>query len=161
MLPSLRANVVAMNTARHLKNSCLHLSASVQRLSSGLRLNAAADDVAGLGIRELMRADIATFKQGVRNANDAISMIQVAEGALQVIDEKLIRMKELAEQAATGKLKIHFGAANRSAEDYYYINIGDATLEGLGLRSDTAVASGGMGEVVEPILELFLFSVNG
>ncbi len=145
MLPSLRANVVAMNTARHLKNSCLHLSASVQRLSSGLRLNAAADDVAGLGIRELMRADIATFKQGVRNANDAISMIQVAEGALQVIDEKLIRMKELAEQAATGKLKIHFGAANRSAEDYYYINIGDATLEGLGLRSDTAVASGGNG----------------
>ena len=49
-----------------------------------------------------MRADIASINQGVRNANDAISMIQTADGALQIVDEKLIRMKELAEQAATG-----------------------------------------------------------
>jgi flagellin len=62
----------------------------------------AADDAAGLAIRELMRAEIASLNQGVRNANDAISMIQTADGALGVIDEKLIRMKELAEQAATG-----------------------------------------------------------
>ena len=75
---------------------------STQRLSSGLRINSAADDAAGLAIRELMRTDIAALQQGVRNANDAISLIQTADGALGVIDEKLTRMKELAEQAATG-----------------------------------------------------------
>ncbi|MEF2144793.1 MAG: flagellin, partial [Desulfovibrionaceae bacterium] len=75
---------------------------STRRLSSGLRVGNAADDAAGLAIRELMRADISSLHQGVRNANDAISMIQTADGALQVIDEKLIRMKELAVQAATG-----------------------------------------------------------
>jgi flagellin len=61
-----------------------------------------ADDAAGMAIRELMRSDIAVLNQGIRNASDAISMIQTAEGAMSVIDEKLIRMKELAEQAATG-----------------------------------------------------------
>ena len=71
-------------------------------VNSGLRINSAADDAAGLAIRELMRADVSTLNQGIRNANDAISMIQGADGALAVIDEKLIRMKELAEQAATG-----------------------------------------------------------
>jgi flagellin len=75
---------------------------STRRLSSGLRVGVAADDAAGLAIRELMRADIAAYKQGLRNANDAIYLIQTADGALQIIDEKLIRMKELAEQAATG-----------------------------------------------------------
>ncbi len=68
----------------------------------GLRVNSAADDAAGLAVRELMRSDITSLNQGVRNANDGISMIQTADGALSVIDEKLIRMKELAEQAATG-----------------------------------------------------------
>ena len=95
-------NMMAMNAARNLNASYNRLNKSVQRLSSGLRVNSAADDAAGLAIRELMRADIATLNQGVRNANDAISLIQVADGALGVIDEKLIRMKELAEQAATG-----------------------------------------------------------
>ena len=95
-------NMMAMNAARNLNASYNRLNKSVQRLSSGLRVNSAADDAAGLAICELMRADIATLNQGVRNANDAISLIQVADGALGVIDEKLIRMKELAEQAATG-----------------------------------------------------------
>ena len=95
-------NFMAMNAARNQSVAFRSLSASVRRLSSGLRVGVAADDAAGLAIRELMRSDIAALKQGVRNANDAISMIQVADGALQVIDEKLIRMRELAEQAATG-----------------------------------------------------------
>ncbi|MGE4297871.1 MAG: flagellin [Desulfovibrionaceae bacterium] len=95
-------NMMAMNAARNLSTSYSRLSTSTERLSSGLRVNSAADDAAGLAIRELMRADISTLNQGVRNANDAISMLQTADGALQVIDEKLIRMKELAEQAATG-----------------------------------------------------------
>ena len=72
------------------------------KLSSGLRINSSADDAAGLAVRELMRSDIAVLNQGQRNANDAISMLQTMDGAAQVIDEKLIRMKELAEQSATG-----------------------------------------------------------
>jgi flagellin len=95
-------NMMAMNAARNLNDIYNRLSTSTRRLSSGLRINSAADDAAGLAVREFQRADIAVLNQGIRNAGDGISMIQVAEGAMQVIDEKLIRMKELAEQAATG-----------------------------------------------------------
>ena len=95
-------NLMAANVARNLNTHYGRLQTSTQRLSSGLRINSAADDAAGLAIRELQRADIAALHQGARNANDAISMIQTADGAMGVIDEKLIRMKELAEQAATG-----------------------------------------------------------
>ncbi len=95
-------NLMAMTAARNLRSSYGALGTSVARLSSGLRISSAADDAAGLAVRELMRADIAGLNQGVRNANDAISLIQTADGALGVIDEKLIRMKELATQAATG-----------------------------------------------------------
>ncbi len=95
-------NLMAANVANNLNTHYGNLATSTQRLSTGLRINTAVDDAAGLAIRELMRADIATLHQGARNANDAISLIQTADGALSVIDEKLIRMKELAEQAATG-----------------------------------------------------------
>mgnify|MGYP002311156584 CR=1 FL=1 len=180
-------NQMATQVANTLTSHYGNLSNSVQRLSTGLRINSAADDAAGLAIRELMRTDIAALQQGVRNANDAISLIQTADGALAVIDEKLIRMKELAEQAATGtydstqrlmieseyqamaseitrianatdfngihllngnlssdthngsdltatgKMKIHFGSMNDSAEDYYYIQIGTSTASALGV----------------------------
>ena len=95
-------NLMAMNATRNLQSAYGRLGVSTRRLSSGLRVGTAADDAAGLAIRELMRADIAAVRQGIRNANDAISLLQTADGALQTIDEKLIRMKELAEQAATG-----------------------------------------------------------
>ena len=94
--------MMALNTARNLTDTYGKLSTSIQRLSTGLRVNSAADDAAGLAIREGMRAEVASMQQGIRNAQDGISMIQTAEGALSVVDEKLIRMKELAEQAATG-----------------------------------------------------------
>jgi flagellin len=89
-----------MKAARNLGAIYNSLGKSVERLSSGLRINNAADDAAGLATRELMRADIAATNQGVRNAADALSLVQTADGALGVIDAKLIRMKELAEQAA-------------------------------------------------------------
>jgi len=95
-------NLMAMNAARSLSFTYSRLATSVQRLSSGLRVNSAQDDAAGLAVREMMRTDIRVMNQGVRNANDAISLIQTADGAFSVIDEKLTRMKELAEQAATG-----------------------------------------------------------
>ncbi|SDB04209.1 flagellin [Desulfonatronum thiosulfatophilum] len=102
MAISIYNNLMAGNAARNLSGNYQALGVSTQRLSSGLRINSGADDAAGLAIRELMRAEIASLNQGIRNANDAISMIQTADGALAVIDEKLIRMKELATQAATG-----------------------------------------------------------
>ena len=187
---SIQHNVMADNASRHLGTHYASLARSVERLSSGLRVNRSADDAAGLSIRELMRAQVASLRQGIRNANDAISLIQTADGALSIIDEKLIRMKELAEQAATGtynsdqrlmidqefqamgaeinriatatdfngiklldgslsgshdgsgltstgEVKVHFGTGNDSAEDYYYITIGDASTKGLGLGQAT------------------------
>ena len=99
---AIKNNIMAENAARHLGKSYDALAKSVERLSSGLRINSAKDDAAGLAVRELMRADVAVIKQGSRNAQDAISMLQTMEGALGSIDSILIRMKELAEQAATG-----------------------------------------------------------
>jgi len=95
-------NLMAMAASRNLGATYGMLAKSIARLSSGLRINSAADDAAGLAVREFMRSEIAVLNQGVRNANDAVSMLQTMDGAAQVIDEKLIRMKELAEQAATG-----------------------------------------------------------
>jgi len=115
-------NMMAASASRNLTASYGRLATSIERLSTGLRINSAADDAAGLAIREGMRADIAALRQGIRNAQDGISMIQTAEGALAVIDEKLIRMKELAEQAATGtytreqRLIIHSEFAAMAAE---------------------------------------------
>ena len=99
---AIKNNIMAGNAARHLGKAYDNLSTSVERLSSGLRINGAKDDAAGLAVRELVRADIAVLQQGSRNAQDGISMLQTMEGAMGVIDDNLIRMKELAEQAATG-----------------------------------------------------------
>ena len=99
---AIKNNIMASNAARHLGNSYDALSSSVERLSSGLRINSAKDDAAGLAVRELMRADIAVIQQGARNAQDGISMLQTMEGAMATIDDALVRMQQLAEQAATG-----------------------------------------------------------
>jgi flagellin len=99
---TINQNIMAMNAARNFGIAYESLFTSTQRLSSGMRINSSADDAAGLAVSELMRAEIAALNQGIRNARDAQSLLQTADGALAVIDEKLIRMKELAEQAATG-----------------------------------------------------------
>jgi flagellin len=99
---AIKNNLMAENAARHLGRSYDSLSVSVERLASGLRINSAKDDAAGLAVRELLRADVAVFRQASRNAQDGVSMLQTAEGAMASIDEILIRMKELAEQSATG-----------------------------------------------------------
>ena len=99
---AIKSNIMADMAARHLGNSYNALATSVERLASGLRINTAKDDAAGLAVRELMRADIAVLQQGVRNTQDGISMIQTMEGAMATINDALVRMKQLAEQAATG-----------------------------------------------------------
>jgi len=99
---AIKNNLMAANAARYLGQSYDALATSVERLSSGLRINSASDDAAGMAVRELMRADIAVLQQGARNAQDGVSMLQTMEGAMQVQDNLLLRMKQLAEQAATG-----------------------------------------------------------
>ncbi|MHC4572575.1 MAG: flagellin N-terminal helical domain-containing protein [Planctomycetota bacterium] len=99
---AIKNNIMAANAARHLGTSYDALATSVERLASGLRINTARDDAAGLAVRELMRADIGVLRQGARNAQDGVSLLQVAEGGMQTIDNLLVRMKQLAEQAATG-----------------------------------------------------------
>lgn len=99
-------NLMAACTARRLATHYDRLNTSTQRLSSGLRINAAAGAVTGRAIRELHRADIMALQQDVRNANDAMALTRTADGALGSIDEKLIRMKELAEQAVRTRMTL-------------------------------------------------------
>jgi flagellin len=99
---AIKNNLMAATAARQLGINYDSLAKSVERLSSGLRINSAKDDAAGLAVRELMRADIAVLQQGARNAQDGISLLQTMEGAMQTIDDALVRMKQLAQQAVTG-----------------------------------------------------------
>jgi len=103
---AIKNNIMAENAARHLSQTYDSLAKSVERLSSGLRINSAKDDAAGLAVRESMRTDIAVLQQGARNALDGISMVQTMEGAMGTIDSALVRMKQLAEQAATGSYSL-------------------------------------------------------
>jgi len=96
---SVNTNVVALNAQRNLSTSQSSLSQSMQRLSSGLRVNSARDDAAGLAIAERMGAQIKGMNVAVRNANDGISLAQTAEGALGKIGDNLQRMRELAVQS--------------------------------------------------------------
>jgi len=99
---AIKNNLMAETAARQLGVNYDALARSVERLSSGLRINTAKDDAAGLAVRELMRADVAVLQQGARNAQDGISLLQTMEGAMQTIDDALVRMKQLAQQAVTG-----------------------------------------------------------
>jgi flagellin len=95
-------NVASLNAQRHINKSSTGLSKALERLSSGFRVNRAADDAAGLAISEKLRANTRALTQASRNASDGVSVVQTAEGALDEIGNMLVRMKELAEQASTG-----------------------------------------------------------
>jgi len=95
-------NIASLNAQRILGINNDRLATSVERISSGIRINRGADDAAGLAISEALRSDIRGLRQAVRNANDGISLINVAEGALNEQSSILIRLRELASQAATG-----------------------------------------------------------
>lgn len=96
----INTNVASLNAQRNLGKSQLSLNKSMQRLSSGLRINSAKDDAAGLAISDRMTSQVRGLNQAVRNANDGISMAQTAEGALQETTNLLQRMRELAVQSA-------------------------------------------------------------
>ncbi len=97
---TINTNLVSMNAQRNMSSSQSSLATSMQRLSSGLRVNSAKDDSAGLAIAERMGAQVRGMNVAVRNANDAISMSQTAEGALGKVGDMLQRMRELAVQSA-------------------------------------------------------------
>ena len=95
-------NIPSLNAQRLLGINNNRLAVSVERISSGLRINRAADDAAGLAISEALRSDIRALRQAVRNANDGISLINVTEGALNEQSSILLRLRELSSQASTG-----------------------------------------------------------
>ena len=102
MPQTINTNLNSLNAQRNLTGSQGSLATSMQRLSSGLRVNSAKDDAAGLAIAERMNAQVRGMNVAVRNANDAISLAQTAEGAIGKIGDALQRMRELAVQAANG-----------------------------------------------------------
>jgi flagellin len=95
----INTNIASLNAQRNLNTSQTSLSTSMQRLSSGLRVNSAKDDSAGLAIAERMSAQVRGMNVAIRNANDGVSLAQTAEGALGKVGDSLQRMRELAVQA--------------------------------------------------------------
>ncbi|NOY92523.1 MAG: flagellin FliC [Deltaproteobacteria bacterium] len=104
MALTVNTNVASINAQRNLSRTSNALNSSLSRLSSGLRINSAADDAAGLAISENMKSQIRSMSQAERNANDGISLIQTAEGAESQMSDILGRMRELSVQSANGTL---------------------------------------------------------
>jgi flagellin len=101
---TVNTNLASVTAQRNLAKSTSSLTKSVERLSSGLRINRAADDAAGLALSTTLKAQIRSINQAVRNANDAVSLLQTAEGGMFEMSNILLRMRELAEQAANESL---------------------------------------------------------
>jgi flagellin len=102
MAQTINTNLASINAQRNVAGSQISLSTSMQRLSSGLRVNSAKDDAAGLAIAERMNAQVRGMNVAIRNANDGVSMAQTAEGAIGKVGDALQRMRELAVQSANG-----------------------------------------------------------
>ncbi|MCS6913423.1 MAG: flagellin [Myxococcales bacterium] len=107
---SIYSNISSLDAQMHLGKTQMQLDSNMARLASGLRVNRAVDDAAGLGISTMFHAQIRSYAQGERNANDGISLLQTAEGALQQVHTILTRMRELAVQSANGT----YGAVDRA-----------------------------------------------
>ena len=116
MPQTINTNITSLNSQRHLNTSQSSLATSMERLSSGLRVNSSKDDAAGLAIADRMNAQIRGTNVAIRNANDGISLAQVAEGALATVTDALQRMRELAVQAQNGSN----GTGDRSNLDTEY-----------------------------------------
>ena len=109
----INTNVAAMNAYRNLSGTQNAMSTSLERLSSGLRINRAADDAAGLAISEKLRAQTSGLNQATSNAQDGISLIQTAEGALNETHSILQRMRQLAVQSSTTRTATTTAARSR------------------------------------------------
>jgi flagellin len=144
MPQTINTNLVSLNAQRNLSMSQSSLATSMQRLSSGLRVNSAKDDAAGLAIAERMNAQVRGMNVAVRNANDGISLAQTAEGALGKLSEMMQRMRELAVQSANATN----GASDRANLDAEYQQlsaeitrtIGSSRFNGIAILSTGAGA---------------------
>jgi flagellin len=138
-------NVNAVNAQRNLSITGFALAKSIEKLSSGLRINRAADDAAGLSISEKLRAQIRGIQQAMRNAQDGVSMIQTAEGALNEVHSMLQRMRELAVQAANDTLTTEDRAAIYQELDNLRVEVDDivarTSFNGKNLLNGTLVTT--------------------
>src|SRR3954471_20278880 len=116
MAISIQTNVSSLETQKAMGKTQMALNKNFSRLSTGFRINTAADDAAGLAISESMKTQIRSYVVSERNANDAISMVQTAEGALGEVQDIAARMRELAVQASNGS----FTSTDRSYMDTEY-----------------------------------------
>jgi flagellin len=128
MPQTINTNLVSLNAQRNLSASQSSLSTSMQRLSSGLRVNSAKDDAAGLAIAERMSTQVRGMNVAIRNANDAISLSQTAEGALGKVGEIFQRMRELAVQSANGSNS----TADRVSLNQEYVQLAQEATRTLG-----------------------------
>ncbi len=127
-MAGINTNLTALNTSRNLTSSQMAQSQAVQRLSSGLRVNSAKDDSAGLAIAERFNAQVKGMNVAIRNANDAVSLAQTAEGALSKVSDMLQRMRELAVQSANATNS----ASDRTNLDAEYDQLGSEITRTLG-----------------------------
>jgi flagellin len=139
---TINTNLVSLNAQRNLSMSQGSLATSMQRLSSGLRVNSAKDDAAGLAIADRMQTQVRGMNVAIRNANDGISMAQTAEGAIGKIGEMLQRMRELAVQSANATN----GPADRDNLQAEYAQLGEEierTLEKTKFNGQAILATTG------------------
>jgi flagellin len=139
-------NIAAINAHRNLLVSDTMLSKSLERLSSGYRINRAADDAAGLAISQSFRADIASYKVAARNTSEASALLQVAEGAMDQIGNMLTRLKELATQAASANAGSNLDKIDAEAQKLILEidRIADSTE-----YADTKLLNGSFGVTIE------------
>jgi flagellin len=119
MALSVRTNVASLTAANQLSNTQSQLSSSLEKISSGMRINRAADDAAGLTVATRMESDNTSIKQAIRNANDGISFVQTAEGGLNEIYNIMVRMRELSVQASNET----YNSTDRSQMNTEYSNL--------------------------------------
>ena len=139
-------NIMAMNAHRNLGVNTNKQTKSLEKLSSGLRVNRAADDAAGLSVSEKMRAQVKGMKQGARNAQDGISYLQTAEGAMDEVSAMLIRLKELSIQKASETYSTDDVAAITSEAGQLIAQITEiidnTKFNGINITSEIDVAAG-------------------
>ena len=128
MPQTLNTNLISLNAQRNLGSSQASLATSMQRLSSGMRVNSAKDDSAGLAIAERMNSQVRGMSVAVRNANDGISLAQTAEGALGKVGDMLQRMRELAVQSANSTNSL----GDRSSLNNEYLELARESARTLG-----------------------------
>ena len=140
---TINTNISSMNAQRNLASSQGSLATSMQRLSSGLRVNSAKDDAAGLAIADRMNAQVRGMTVASRNANDGISMAQTAEGALSTVTDALQRMRELGIQAQNGTA----GTSDRANMDTEYQQLSQeiTRIAAQTKFNGTAIIGGGAG----------------